>query len=68
MFCGNSTVEKSFTELPYPMIWYGVPAWTLGRSTPLWILWIITLKSTVLPDSGSIDCGWWHITHWVGLV
>src|SRR5829696_8021104 len=55
---GNATVEKSCTELAKPMIWYGWPASTLGSVSPRWILWIMTLKSTVLPDCGSIDCGW----------
>jgi hypothetical protein len=26
------------------------------------------LKSTVLPVSGSLDCGWWHVTHCAGFV
>ena len=29
----------------------------------MWILWIITLKSTVLPVSGSVVWGEWHRTH-----
>ena len=28
----------------------------------MWILWIITLKSTVLPVSGSTVCGLWQVT------
>src|SRR5690242_7346732 len=54
MSCGNTTVEKSTTDWPNPMIWYGLPAFTLGRFSPRWILWSITLKSTVLPVSGSV--------------
>jgi len=34
-----------------------LPAFTLGRSAPIWILCTITLKSTVLPVSGSTVCG-----------
>jgi hypothetical protein len=67
-FCGKPTVEKSWTLLPKPMIWYGVPATTLGSSFPRWMRWIMILKSTVLPVSGSLDCGWWQVTHCVGLV
>ena len=63
MSCGKTTSEKSTTDCWKPMIWYGVPAWTLGRFSPMWILWIITLKSTVLPVSGSVVCGEWHRTH-----
>lgn len=54
--------------LAKPMIWYGVWPIMLGRLAPRWILWTMTLKSTVLPVSGSLDCGWWHNTHWLGLV
>ena len=28
---------------------------TLGRFLPMWILWTMTRKSTVLPVSGSVD-------------
>src|SRR5262245_15734061 len=56
--CGNVMAEKSWTDCALPMIMYGVPAFTLGRFGPLWILWIMTLKSTVLPVSGSVVCGW----------
>ena len=35
---------------------------------PRWILWIITLKSTVLPDCGSVDCGEWQRMHCDGFV
>ena len=44
------------------MIWYGLPAFTLGSSLPMWILWIITFMSTVFPVSGSVVCGVWHMT------
>ena len=36
---------------------------TLGRSSPMWILWIMTGKLTVFPVSGSEVCGVWHRTH-----
>jgi hypothetical protein len=39
------------------MIWYGVPPITVGSAAPRWILCSITLKSTVLPVSGSVLCG-----------
>src|SRR5262249_35181459 len=29
--CGKVMLEKSTTDCPKPMIWYGVPALTLGR-------------------------------------
>src|ERR1041385_8503866 len=58
--------EKSWTDCALPMIMYGVPAFTLGRFGPLWILWIMTLKSTVLPVSGSVVCGWWHSAQSLG--
>src|ERR1051326_1564753 len=45
------------------MICYVPPALTLGRLDPSWILCTITLKSTVLPVSGSVVCGVWHRTH-----
>src|SRR4029077_13980135 len=68
MSCGNATVLKSFSEFALPMIWYGAPLATVGRCSPMWILWIITLKSTVLPVSGSVVCGWWQraqsLTSW----
>ncbi len=28
----------------------------------MWILWTMTLKSTVFPVSGSTVCGWWQVT------
>ena len=68
MLAGNTTVEKSFTDCWNPIIWYGVPACTLGSDDPMWILWIITSKSMLLPVSGSTVCtplppGLWHMMH-----
>ena len=40
-----------------------MPATTLGNCDPMWILWIITFMSTVLPDTASPLCGVWQITH-----
>ena len=37
------------------MIWYGLPAWTLGNSEPMWILWTITGRSTRVAGIG-IGC------------
>ena len=34
-----------------------------GQFGPMWILWTITGKSTVLPVSGSVVCGVWQSTH-----
>src|SRR5216117_3544513 len=57
MSCGKATVEKSTGVGLKPMIWYGLSLATLGRCSPMWILWIMTLKSTGLPVSGSTVCG-----------
>lgn len=46
MSCGKTIVEKSCFVLLKPQMAYSPPAATLGRSSPRWILWIITLKST----------------------
>ena len=62
MSCGNTTVEKSLTDWALPMMTYGLPALTLGRLLASWILWIRTLKSTVLPVSGSVVWGLWQVT------
>src|SRR5450756_1388582 len=57
--CGKTAFEKSV-----PLTTYGVPATTLGRLEPLWILWIITLKSTgVLEAPATHEPGLWQVTH-----
>src|SRR5262245_3362435 len=40
------------------------PASTLGSSAPRWILWISTLKSRLLPVSGSMVCEVWQSTQY----
>src|SRR5665811_1098921 len=56
--CGKTTLEKSL-----PLTMYGVPATTLGRLDPLWILWIIALKSTVmLGVPATQEPGLWQVT------
>src|ERR1019366_1066036 len=42
---------------------YGVPAFTLGRLEPMWILWIRTFISCVSCVSGLMVCGVWHRMH-----
>ena len=39
------------------------PATTLGSFLPSWILWNMTLKSSVLPLFGSTLPGLWQVTH-----
>src|ERR1035437_3214638 len=62
MSCGKTTVEKS-DHWPRCQIRYGVPALTLGRLDPIWILWIKTFISWVSPVSGLMVCGVWHRMH-----
>src|SRR5260370_19959559 len=42
---------------------YGVPATTLGRFLPIWILWIRTFMSCVSCVSGLMVCGVWQRMH-----
>src|ERR1017187_7132728 len=58
--CGKTTVEKS-DQAPRCQIRYGVPAFTLGRFAPMWILWIRTGMSCVSCVSGFTVWGVWHM-------
>ena len=40
----------------------GLPAFTLGRFSPLWIRWIMTFRSNDSPVSLSECWGWWQRT------
>src|ERR1039458_533270 len=60
MSWGKTTVEKS-DHAPRCQIRYGVPALTLGRLDPIWILWIRTFMSWVSWVSGLMVCGVWHM-------
>src|ERR1039458_7330072 len=62
MSCGKTTAEKS-DHAPRCQIRYGVPALTLGRLDPMWILWIKTFISWVSLVSGLMVCGVWHRMH-----
>src|ERR1035437_6499121 len=56
---GNPTSEKS-DHAPRCQMRYGVPAMTLGRFLPMWILWISTGMSWLSPVSGLMVCGVWQ--------
>ena len=51
---GMPTKEKSLIAVWLRISLYGLPAITLGRLDPMWILWIITFMSMLLSVSGFV--------------
>ena len=58
---GYTTFAQLSTAFPKPTIVYGLVDWMVGNDVPMWIAWVMTGMSSVLPVLGSLVCGVWHI-------